>query len=127
MLQPEIWRAGKLFINHRSAAHFVITHGGGDVISACASSGGFFSQFSFQAIQRGGAIGRHYADFMQVLRLRRANRFCGKSAKERVESAMAATAYLMVFMINLSQVILFMGRCSVDVMSITVFAKDKIE
>ncbi|ERF94989.1 hypothetical protein SEEHRA23_04345 [Salmonella enterica subsp. enterica serovar Heidelberg str. SARA33] len=33
----------------------------------------------------------------------------------------------MVFMINLSQVILFMGRCSVDVMSITVFAKDKIE
>ncbi|QUJ08202.1 hypothetical protein KCP77_18165 [Salmonella enterica subsp. enterica] len=40
---------------------------------------------------------------------RRANRFCGKAPKERVESAMAATAYLMVFMINLSQVILAYG------------------
>ncbi|EHC81455.1 hypothetical protein LTSEMON_1159 [Salmonella enterica subsp. enterica serovar Montevideo str. S5-403] len=53
MLQPEIWRAGKLFINHRSTAHFVITYGGGDVISACASSGGFFSQFSFHLLLGG--------------------------------------------------------------------------
>ncbi|QUJ04525.1 hypothetical protein KCP78_02810 [Salmonella enterica subsp. enterica] len=39
--------------------------------------------------------------FMQVLCLRRANRFAAK-AKRKGRKAMAATAYLMVSMINLS-------------------------
>ncbi len=72
----------------------------------------------------GGAIGRHYADFMQVSVWRRANRFCG-SAKRKGGSAMAAQRIFNGFMINLSQVILAYGRCSVDVMSTLRFLKIK--
>ncbi|AUV09867.1 hypothetical protein CRX67_16045 [Enterobacteriaceae bacterium A-F18] len=46
-----------------------------------------------------------------------------KAPKERVERAIAATAYLMVFMVIISQVILLRRRCSVDVISITVFCE----
>lgn len=83
MLQFEIWWVGKLFINYCSVVYFVIIYGGGDVISVCVSSGGFFSQFSFQVIQCGGVIGRYYVDFMQVLCLRCVNWFCGKNVKRK--------------------------------------------
>ncbi len=126
MLHSEIWRAGKLFINHRSAAHFVITHGGGDVISAAPAA----AAFSASLASVPSSVVAPSADTTPILcrfwRLRRANRFCGKSAKRKGGKRDGCNSIFNGFMINLSQVILFMGRCSVDD-EYHGFAKDKIE
>lgn len=64
-----------------------------------------FSQFRFQGIEGGCAIGRNHADFIHVLCLDAVTGSAANTPNDKVDRAIAATTVLIVFIINLSQVI----------------------